>query len=163
MSQTSTLSPVTVSVVRDTSLRVVAAFTSGLSTVDKKGNRVSFERSVAFASKDARLDMAGKVYAKQCEAGRYDRLVKDALAGGVLNKSQREFFDAMIGIGAANKAITQQFCAAVTHLDDLAKAEGKAPKGQKAFYVGMLRQLHVAFQAGEVQAAGPVPAAVSEA
>jgi hypothetical protein len=153
MSQTNALSEVTVSTVRDTSLRVVAAFTNGLTTVDKKGNRVSFERSLAFASKDARLDMAGKVYAKQCEAGRYDRLVKDSLAGGVLSKAQRELFEAMIGIGAANKAITQQYCAAVVHMDDLARADGKVPKGQKAFFVGMLRQLHAAFKAGEVQAA----------
>lgn len=152
-SATQTLELSTVTNLRDNSMRVIAAFASGLSTVDKKGNRVSFERSVAFASKDARLDMAGKVYAKQCEAGRYDRLVKDSLAGGVLNKSQRELFEAMIGIGAANKAITQQYCAAVVHMDDLARADGKVAKGQKAFYVGMLRQLHSAFKAGEVQAA----------
>lgn len=135
--------------IRETSMRVVAAFTNGLTTVDKKGNRVSFERSIAFASKDARLDMAGKVYAKQCEAGRYDRLVKDSLAGGVLNKSQRELFEAMIGIGAANKAITAQYCAAVVHMDDLARADGKTPKGQKAFFVGMLRQLHTALKQAE--------------
>ena len=146
----------TVENVHHRAMAIVGAFTNGLSTVDKKGNRVSFERSVAFASKDARLDMAGKVYAKQCEAGRYSRLVKDSLAGGVLNKSQRELFEAMIGIGDANKAITTQYCAAVVHLDDLARAEGKAPKGQKAFYVGMLRQLHVALKAGDVTASPSV-------
>lgn len=150
--ETNALTTDVVHQVRDTTMRVIAAYTNGLSTVDKKGNRVSFERSVAFAAKDARLDMAGKVYAKQCESGRYSRLVKDSLAGGVLNKSQRELFEAMIGIGDANKAITQQYCAAVVHMDDMARADGKAPKGQKAFYVGMLRQLHVAFAAGEVQA-----------
>lgn len=144
----------TLNALRTQAMGVVQSFTNSLSTIDKKGNRVSFERSIAFASKDARLNMAATVYAKQCDAGRFGRLVKDSLAGGVLSKAQRELFDAMIGAGDPNKETTRQFCAAVVAL-----FADKPAKGQKAFYVGMIRDLHKAFVAEAAAAAAPVESA----
>lgn len=148
MSTTSTQN--TVQLIRDTeatAVRLFSAVTASLATVDKKGNRVSFERSIAFASKDARQGMTGAIYAKQCSAGRYTRLVRDSLEAGVLNKQQRELFEAMVGHGDANKDTTQRYCAAVVHMDDNANAAGKPAKGQKKFFIGMLRELHASFAA----------------
>ena len=132
-----------------TAIRLFSTVTKGLSTVDKKGNTVSFERSIAFASKDARQGVTGLIYAKQCQAGRFTRLVRDSLEAGVLNKQQRELFEAMVGTGDANKDTTQRYCAAVVHMDDNAKAAGKAAKGQKGFFIDMLRELHKSFEASK--------------
>ena len=132
----------------------VLQFTKDLATTDKKGNRVSFERSIAFASKADREGMTAQLYEKQCNAGRYGRLVRDSLAGGVLNKAQRDFFEAMVGsLGDPKKELVAQYCAAVVGMYQNAE---KQPKGQKAFYVSMLRSLHNMFTAEQAPAAGTV-------
>ena len=130
----------------------VLQFTRDLATTDKKGNRVSFERSIAFASKADREGMTAQLYEKQCNAGRYGRLVRDSLAGGILNKGQREFFEALVGpMGDPKKELVAQYAAAVVAM--YAAAE-KQPKGQKAFYLSMLTSLNNMFKA-ETQ---PAPA-----
>lgn len=112
--------------------------TSALATVDKKGNRVSFERSLAFASKDARLQLAGTVYARQVAGGTFGPIIRDALAAGVLTKSQCEIVTSMMG---TNRNPTKDTAGAVAGII-LAAWASKEPKGQKAFYVAAIRDLH---------------------
>lgn len=109
-----------------------------LSTTDKKGNRVSFERSVAFASKDARLQLSAAVYAKQCDNGVFGPLIHDALAANVLNKQTAEVVQAMLSAGGRNPS--KQLTATAASIIVAAWAD-KTPKGQKAFYVGMVRKV----------------------
>ena len=124
-----------------------------LSTIDKKGNRVSFERSLAFASKDARLELAASVYARQVAGGTFGPIIRDALAAGVLTKSQCEIVTAMLG---SNRNPTKDTAGAVCAVV-LAAWASKTPKGQKAFYVAAIRDLHRAI------AVAPVGAVVATA
>lgn len=112
--------------------------TAALCTTDKKGARVSFERSIAFASKDARELLSASVYARQIDNGVYGPLFRDALAAGVLAKAGREIVEAMmVGMGRNPcKASAATLCAVM-----LAAWSGKEPKGQKAFYVRLIGRL----------------------
>lgn len=115
-----------------------------LATTDNKGNRVSFERSVAFASKDARLQLSAAVYAKQCDNGVFGPLIRDALAANVLGKQTAEVVQAMLAAGGRNPS--KQLAATAAGIIVAAWAD-KTPKGQKAFYVGMVRRVASALAA----------------
>ena len=112
-----------------------------LATTDKKGNRVSFERSVAFASKDARLQLSAAVYAKQCDNGVFGPLIRDALAANVLGKQTAEVVQSMLAAGGRNPS--KALAATAAGIIVAAWAD-KAPKGQKAFYVGTVRKVAAA-------------------
>lgn len=109
-----------------------------LSTTDKKGNRVSFERSVAFASPIARKQLSADVYAKQCANGIYGPLLADAIQAGTVSKSVAEILNVMLAAGGRNpsKETTKNVSGFI-----LTAWANKEPKGQKAFYVGMVRDL----------------------
>jgi hypothetical protein len=109
-----------------------------LCTTDTKGNRVSFERSVAFASKDARVQLSASVYGKQCDNGVYGPLLRDALAANVLGKQTTEVVQAMLAAGGRNPS--KALAASAASIIAAAWAD-KTPKGQKAFYVGMVRKV----------------------
>ena len=117
--------------------------TSSLCTTGRKGDRVSFERSIAFASKDARELLSANVYARQIDNGVYGPLFRDALAAGILGKASREIVETMMaGMGRnPSKASAATLCAVL-----LAAWSGKEPKGQKAFYVRLVGRLarHIA-------------------
>lgn len=126
----------TISAPSSTDLTTIS--TMGLSTTDKKGNRVSFERSIMFASKDARTKLALTVYARQVESGVYGPIINDSLSAGVLTKSQGEIVSSMLASAGRNpsKSIATAVCQIV-----LAAWSAKQPKGQKAIYVEALRDL----------------------
>lgn len=132
---------------------IVTVETNALATTDKKGNRVSFERSIAFASKDERLKLAATVYERQVNGGTFGPIIRDALAAGMLSKSQREIVDAMLLASGRNP--NKPTCIAVVQII-LAAWSTKEAKGQKAFYLSLVRSLNqalaepVAAQAGEV-------------
>lgn len=112
--------------------------TLGLATTDKKGNRVSFERSILMASKDERTKLALRVYHRQVESGVYGPIISDALAVGVLTKSQGEIVSTMLASAGRNptKAIATAVCGVI-----LAAWTTKVPKGNKAIYVAAIRDL----------------------
>ena len=120
---------------------VISVF--GLSTRAKNGDRVSFERSIAFASKDARQALSATVYGRQVDNGVYGPLFRDALAAGVLSKASREIVEVMMSSMGRNpsKASAVTLCSVM-----LAAWSGKEPKGQKAFYVRLVGRLarHIA-------------------
>jgi len=130
---------------------VISVF--GLSTRAKNGDRVSFERSIAFASKDARQSLSATVYARQIDNGVYGPLIRDSLAAGVLGKANRELIEVMMGTMGRNpsKASTAMLCNVI-----LASWFGKAPKGQKAFYVALVGKLSAHIADAVEQPAGEV-------
>ena len=119
---------------------VISVF--GLSTRAKNGDRVSFERSIAFASKDARQALSATVYGRQVDNGVYGPLIRDSLAAGVLGKGAREIVETMmVGMGRnPTKASAATVCSVM-----LAAWVNKEPKGQKLFYVTVIRRLAESF------------------
>jgi len=118
-------------------IELFSATTSSLATTDKKGNRVGFERSIAFASKDARMEMAVSIYERQVTNGIYTPLLTDALSCGLLTKSQREVADALLGTA---RNISKVNAIALTQML-INLHVGKTLKGQKAFYYSLLGAL----------------------
>ena len=108
-------------------VEMFTANTANLATTDKKGNRVSFERSIVFASKDGRADMATAIYEKQVTNGIYTPLLADALMGTARNTSK------LSAIG---------LCQIILNLH-----VGKTLKGQKAFYYSLVSALAEALAA----------------
>lgn len=115
-------------------VELFTAQSNALATTDKKGNRVSFERSIVYASKDARAEMATAIYEKQVNNGIYGPLLIDAVAGGLLTKAQREVADVLMGSARnISKASAISLCQIITSLH-----VGKTLKGQKAFYFSLV-------------------------
>lgn len=132
------MSDVTTQQATASSTELTTISTLGLATVDKKGNRVSFERSIAFASKDARMQLSATVYARQLDNGVYGPLVRDALAAGVLGKQATEIVHTMLAAQGRNPSKSAIVPVLAVMLSAWATKE---PKGQKAFYVGMIKTL----------------------
>jgi hypothetical protein len=135
--------PLSAKEVRTFTVELFSAVTGALATTDKKGNRVGFERSIVFASKDARAAMAIQIYTRQCENGVYTPLLTDALSSGLLSKSQREVADALLGTARnISKINAIALCQMLLNLH-----AGKTLKGQKAFYYSLLGELRDALAA----------------
>lgn len=140
MSTTTTQIPagqVTESNAAQFAVELFTASTANLSTIDKKGNRVSFERSIVFASKEARGEIAVAVYEKQANNGIYGPLLSDSLSSGLLTKSQREIADPLMGAARnISKVGAIGLCQIILSLH-----VGKTLKGQKAFYYSLVAAL----------------------
>jgi len=109
-----------------------------LSTTNRAGSRVSFEASIAFASKDSRLMLSAKTYAVAVEHGRYAGLIRDALDAGLMTKDAAGIVADMLGAARnPSKEVTVSVCNVI-----LGRVAGKALKGKKAFYADLIRRLY---------------------
>jgi hypothetical protein len=111
-----------------------AAF--ALSTSDRKGNRVSFERSIAFAGKDARLKLSTTVYQTQVCNGAYGPLLHDAISALCKVESATMLMDGLRTAGRnPSKDAAKTVCGQLMSIIGMAK---KPLKGQKAFYAQLI-------------------------
>lgn len=139
MSQISNITPVAAAIAP---IEVLHALTAGMVTYDKKGNKRNFEMSLAFASKDERTRLMVGIFAKQCENGDYGNLIREVLSEGIVPKAQALVINMMLGTARRpSKATTRSFCAIIEGLVELAKANGKAPKGKKMVLINMVMEL----------------------
>jgi hypothetical protein len=132
--------------------------TVNLSTIDKKGNRVSFERSIGKGTLTARQGLQRKVYGLQVENGIYGPIIRDALAAGVVPKANRDMLD--FRLASMGRNTSKANCVDLASMM-LSVWAVKVPKGEKAFYVDLLRQLVVSL--GEAPVQGEVVGEVSGA
>ena len=99
----------------------------------KTGNVAHF---LAFASRDAQKEVSRDVYMTWLANGTYRPIIKAITAQ--LSGSAAVFANSLIGSGPVSKEVFVSFCRAlVTMIDDT----GKEPKGQKAFYYGLAKQV----------------------
>ena len=109
-----------------------------LSTENKAGSRVSFEASIAFASKDTRLRLSAKTYAIAVEHGRYAGLIRDALNADLITKNTTNIITNILNTTRnPSKEVTVSVCNVI-----LGCVAGKALKGKKAFYADLIRRLY---------------------
>jgi hypothetical protein len=110
---------------------------SALVTKDKKDRVVSFTRSIAFASKDARMGLAVKLYQSQVAGGNFGTLIRDALDAGVVSKRDVGTIIAILGPGRNPSKANAATAVRVI----LAAIGEKELKGQKALYGRLIRDL----------------------
>ena len=104
---------------------------------DKKGNLKtgSFARALAFASREVRQDSARALYVKYLSNGMYRPIVSD-VTDVLVPASARPFVLGAIGEkGSMSKDSFVSFCRTVKAAVD---SSGKEPKGQKAFFYGLV-------------------------
>lgn len=99
----------------------------------KTGN---IAHAFAFATATARKEISRDVYMAWLANGTYRPIIKAITAQ--LSGSAAVFANSLIGSGPVSKDVFVSFCRAlVTMIDDT----GKEPKGQKAFYYGLAKQV----------------------
>ena len=145
MSQINSLEVATIVAIKSTEAVALMAHVGALSTTNKKGDRVPFERSLVTASLLSRRNLAASIYVKQIDAGRYGNLIRDVLAAGLVSKDAAQLANHMlIGAVSPSKEVTHGFCAFIIQVVEQKIANGKVPKGDKAYYFQLVRELHSA-------------------
>lgn len=114
----------------------------GLVTMNAKGKTGSFSRAIAFASREARQNLAAGLMLKQLQNGQYRPLVNDILTCGLIPKANLDWVSASIpATGAVNKDTLIGLCKQVKTVYDNKRTKNGDPvtlKGEKAFIMGFV-------------------------
>lgn len=111
--------------------------TSELSTVNAKGAVRSFERSIAFASRDARQGLLATIYMKQAENSNFGRIIEDALSSGLVLKANKAVIERKIADMQMPRNPGK--AAALKILELINDLRVESPKGEKQFYAAIVR------------------------
>ena len=126
----------------------IATFTNGLSLTEVKKDgstkNYSLERGIAFANGDARKSLAASLYSRQMEAGRFYKVLWDALDGNAVTKGQGEAFKALLmatpaGQELPDEVVLQVTGAILTLVSQVTKPINE--KSQKAYYISLVREV----------------------
>ena len=117
----------------------------GLVTMNAKGKSGSFERAIAFASREARQSLSAGMMLKQLKNGQYRPLVNDILTCGLIPKANLDWVSASIPkSGAVNKETLIGLCKQVKGVYDNKRTKNGDPvvlKGEKAFIMGFVQAI----------------------
>lgn len=117
----------------------------GLVTMNAKGKSGSFSRAIAFASREARQNLAAGLMLKQLQNGQYRPLVNDILTCGLIPKANLDWVAAGIPTnGAVSKDALIGLCRQVSHVYENKRnkaGERVVLKGEKAFVMGFIQAI----------------------
>jgi len=114
----------------------------------KTGKTGSFAKAVAFATRDARMDLSRKMYANWLANGTYRPVVNDILSSGLVPKSAVPY---VAGFLPDNGAIRkEQLINLCNNIDFAIRQSGKEIKGQKAFMYGLVQAIVSESREGDV-------------
>ena len=118
------------------------AANGGLVTMNAKGKAGSFARAIAFASREARTNIAAGLMLSKLQNGQYRPLVTDILTCGLIPKANLDWVSAAIPqSGPINKETLVNLCKQVKTVYDLKRTKSGDPvtlKGEKAFVFGFV-------------------------
>lgn len=128
----------------------------GLVTMNAKGKSGSFSRAIAFASREARQNLAAGLMLKQLQNGQYRPLVNDILTCGLIPKANLDWVSASIPTsGAVNKDTLIGLCRQVKGVYDNKRTKNGDPvvlKGEKAFVFGFIQAIVADMESVTVEA-----------
>ena len=117
----------------------------GLVTMNAKGKSGSFSRAIAYASREARTNLASGLMFKQLQNGQYRPLVNDILTCGLIPKANLPWVAAGIpASGAVSKDTLINLCHQVKQVYDTKRDKNGDPvtlKGEKAFVFGFIKAI----------------------
>ena len=121
------------------------AQSGGMVTMNAKGKSGSFERAIAFASREARQNLSAGLMLSQLKNGQYRPLVNDILTCGLIPKANLDWVSASIPkSGAVNKETLIGLCRQVKSVYDNKRTKNGDPvvlKGEKAFIMGFVQAI----------------------
>lgn len=117
----------------------------GLVTMNAKGKSGSFERAIAFGSREMRHNLSAGRMLKQLQNGQYRPLVNDILTCGLIPKANLDWVAASIpATGAVNKDTLIGLCRQVSSVYANKRTKNGDPvvlKGEKAFIMGFVQAI----------------------
>lgn len=111
----------------------------------KTGKTGSFARAIAFATREARMNLSLAVYAKWLENAQYRPIVNDILDSGLVAKAAVPYVAGFVSeSGPVSKDAMINLCRNVDHAVRNKRNKDGEPvqlKGQKAFLYGIVQRL----------------------
>lgn len=121
------------------------AESGGLVTMNARGKSGSFERAIAFGSREARTNLAAGRMLKQLQNGQYRPMVNDILTCGIIPKANLDWVSASIPTsGPINKDTLIGLCKQVKTVYDLKRdknGDRVTLKGEKAFVFNFIQAI----------------------
>jgi hypothetical protein len=121
------------------------AESGGLVTMNARGKSGSFERAIAFGSRESRHNLAAGRMLKQLQNGQYRPMVNDILTCGLIPKANLDWVAASIPTtGPVNKDTLIGLCRQVKTVYDNKRTKNGDPvmlKGEKAFIMGFVQAI----------------------